>query len=226
MINEVLEIQLEGWTATPRLPFVISGNTLCMPVPSYSCILGLIGCCLGRLIEPSEVKVGFCYTFDETASDLETRHRLVVDGARIKPHSKGTDAHSREFHTLPKLTIWLNRTDWQPFFDEPIGTPSLGRSQDILTIKNVNKITVTSVASAKIRGTMLPFNSTLQTPGQLFQLAEAYRENDEVGQGRFATKSSVFIAIPSKFDMEVQFSNLFQATDDASKSFYLHAFQS
>ena len=226
MINEVLEVKLEGWTATPRLPFVISGNTICMPVPSYSCVLGLIGCCLGRLIEPSEVKIGFHYEFDTTASDLETRHRLVLDGSRIKPHAKGTDAHNREFHTLPKLTIWLNRTDWQPFFDEPIGTPSLGRSQDILIIKSVKKITVSSVSSAKIGGTMLPFISTLQTAGQLFQLADAYRENVEVGKRRIATKSSIFIAIPSEFKSEIKFPNLYKTTDEVPETFYLHEFQS
>jgi CRISPR-associated protein Cas5t len=226
MINEVLEVELEGWTATPRLPFVISGNTICMPVPSYSCILGLIGCCLGRLIEPNEVKVGFHYTFDTTATDLETRQRLVLDGTRIKTHAKGTDAHNREFHTAPKLTIWLNRTDWQTHFDQPVGTPSLGRSQDILIIKSVQKIAVESIESAKIGGTMLPFSGRLQTAGQLVQLAEAYRENDEIGKGRIATKSSIFIAVPSGSNSEIRLPNLFKTTDEASKTFYLHEFKS
>ena len=227
MINEVLEVRLEGWTATPRLPFVVSGNSVCMPVPSYSCILGIIGCCLGRLIEPNEVKLGYHYKFDTTAIDLETRHRLILDGTRIKAHAKGTDAHMREFHTSPYLTIWLNRTDWQEFFDEPIGTPSLGRSQDVLFIKSksVRRISVESVSSAMIGGTMLPFKSGLQMAGQLVQIAEAYRENDEIGQGRIATKSQIFIAIPSEAKSEVKIPNLFQTTDENPKAFYLHDFQ-
>jgi len=58
-MEDFLEVKLKGWTATPRLPFILSGNAICMPTPSYSMLLGMIGCCLGRIVEAREVNIGF-----------------------------------------------------------------------------------------------------------------------------------------------------------------------
>ena len=83
-MNNALEIKFSGWTATPRMPFVLSGNALCLPVPTYSLLLGMIGCCLGRVVDSKEVKIGFHYSYDTNAADLETRQRLEFDGKKIK----------------------------------------------------------------------------------------------------------------------------------------------
>lgn len=223
-MNEVLEVQLSGWTATPRLPFVLSGNSVCMPVPSYSLLLGMIGCCLGRLINSDELKLGYKYSYDTVGKDLETRQRLVFDGEKVKTHGKGTDAYSREFHVAPKITLWLNRLDWEQYFLNPIGTPALGRSQDILKIESVRRVTIKPAQEAIISGCMLPFNSNLKVGGQLIQLAEAFQESEEIGGGRIATKTGVFIAIASDNEQLVDIENLYQTQEEDSKSFYLHQF--
>jgi CRISPR-associated protein Cas5t len=228
-MKEFLEIKMSGWTATPRMPFVLSGNAICMPVPSYSLLLGMIGCCLGRIVEPHEVGFGFHYQYDTTAQDLETRQRLEYDGKRIKQHSKGTDAYKREFHINPELVLWLNRTDWEDFFLNPIGTPSLGRSQDIMKIEEVRTIVVEEVEEARISATMLPFSTSMQVGGQLLQLAEAYQENDEIGGGRKPTHSMTFIAIPSMNSEQqnlpiVRMPNLYQIQGETQQCFYLHEF--
>ncbi len=228
-MKTLLEVQFEGWTATPRMPFILSGNAICMVTPTYSLLLGLIGCCLGRPVEPEEVRFGFYYKFDDTAEDVETRQRLVNDGRRIKTHSKGTDAYTREFHVNPHLTVWLNRLDWEEYFRYPVGAPVLGRSQDLLKIKEVQIVKVKPVSSAKINGCLLPFNSQLSTAGHLVQLAEAYRENKEVGSGRTSTISRIFLAIPWMEEKEelqarpVTFPNLFQVP--GRQAFYLHDWQ-
>lgn len=223
-MNKVLEVQFTGWTATPRMPFILSGNAVCMPVPSYSILLGVIGCCLGRIVMPEEINFGFKYAFDTVSKDLETRHRLEFDGKKVKTHSKGTDAYLREFHVAPKLTLWLNRLDWERFFLNPIGTPSLGRSQDILKIEKVRQVEIEQVAEAKISGCMLPFSPSLKVGGQLIQLAEAYRESEDIGGGRIATKTGVFIAIPVDNEASVTIPNLYRTKEQESKSFYLHQF--
>lgn len=223
-MNKVLEIQFSGWTATPRLPFVLSGNAVCMPVPSYSLLLGLVGCCLGRLVNPEELELGYKYSYDTVGKDLETRQRLVFDGKKVKTHGKGTDAYSREFHVAPKLTLWLNRLDWLDYFLNPIGTPSLGRSQDILKIENARTIDVKPVSETTISGCMLPFNANLKAGGQLIQLAEAFQESEEIGGGRTATKTGIFIAISSDNEQLVNIENLYQTQEEGSKSFYLHQF--
>lgn len=223
-MHKFLEIQFSGWTATPRMPFILSGNSICLSVPSYSLLLGMLGCCLGRNIEAGEVKIGFEYSFDSVGVDLEKRQRLESDGKKIKPHSKGSDAYLREFHVLPFLTIWIDRIDWEHYFKSPIGTPSLGRSQDILKIEKVEQKKAKLVEEAELSGCMLPFHSDLKVGGQLVQLAEAYKESDEVGGGRTPTKTSVFIAIASDRKYKVKVNHLYQTEEIEPKSFYLHIF--
>lgn len=223
-MDKLLEIKLSGWTATPRLPFILSGNAVCMHTPSYSMVLGIIGCCLGRNVLAEEVNFGFKYVYDTTAQDLETRQRLEYDGRRVKQHSKGTDAYAREFHTAPQLSIWINRLDWKDYFENPIGTPSLGRSQDILKIDNVAIIEVEKIDKGDLGGSLLPFTAGMQVGGQLVQLAESYIENEEVGKGRIATISKVFISIPHDNHAEVEFKNIYKTKTEKPVSFYLHDF--
>lgn len=223
-MDSVIEIQLSGWTATPRMPFVLSGNAICTPTPSYSLLLGIVGCCLGRIVEADEVQIGFYYTYDSVANDMETRHRLEFDGRRVKPHAKGTDAYLREFHVLPQLTIWLNRLDWEGYFKNPIGTPVLGRSQDLLKIDTVRQVKVRSVEEAEISGCMLPFSTNLKIGGQLVQLAEAYEENQEIGSGRKATRTGIFMSIPHDNKAKVRMPGLYQTDEETPRQFYLHAF--
>lgn len=223
-MDKVLEVKLSGWTATPRMPFILSGNSVCMPVPSYSILLGIVGCCLGRVVEPNEVKIGFQYQFDTVAKDMETRQRLEFDGKKVKPHAKGTDAYLREFHVAPQLTIWLDRLDWEGYFTSPVGTPALGRSQDLLKIESVRQVAVSPTKSGKVSGCMLPFSMQLKAGGQLVQLAEAYQESDKVGGGRMPTQTAMFIAIPPDNPSTVSMANLFSTQEENPVSFYLHEF--
>jgi CRISPR-associated protein Cas5t len=223
-MKKLLEVRFEGWTATPRMPFVLSGNAVCLPVPSYSLLLGLVGCCLGRPIEIEEVRIGFQYGFDSTANDIETRQRLKSDGKKIEAHHKGSDAYPREFHVNPRLTIWLDRLDWEDFFHSPVGSPALGRSQDLLKITSVQQVEMASVESASVRGCMIPYNSAIQISGQLVQLAEAFREKEEFGTGRIATESRIFLAVPNEKGDAFKHSNLFQTPKMSieNEAIYLH----
>lgn len=223
-MNNLLEIQFSGWTATPRLPFILSGNAVCMHTPTYSLILGIIGCCLGRIVKADEVKIGFRYFYETIAQDLETRQRLEYNGRKVKSHSEGTDAYRREFHIFPKLTIWIDRIDWKEYFDNPVGTPSLGRSQDILKIESVKIVHVEKVDRASLGGSLLPFSADLQAGGQLVQLAESYIENEYVGSGRTPNASRAFISIPHDNDAEVTFNNIYRTKVDNPTAFYLHEF--
>lgn len=222
-MSTFLEVKLKGWTATPRLPFVLSGNAICMPTPSYSMLLGMIGCCLGRIVEAHEVAIGFQYQYDIAETDLETRHRLAFDG-KLKPHAKGTDAYPRAFHINPVLTIWLNRVDWLAYFKYPVGTPTLGRSQDLLKIVSAQVIEAQTIPMGRIRGCMIPFKAGLQVGGQLIQIAEAYTENEDIGAGRTAIDAKIFMAIAYDSEVVIENEGLFETTN--KQQFYLHQFSS
>ncbi len=223
-MNKVLEVEFEGWTSTPRMPYILSGNAVCLPVPTYSMLLGVIGCCLGRTVSSYEVKIGFRYSFETVGKDLEKRQRLEYDGKKVKSHAKGSDAYNREFHIQPKLTIWISRVDWLYHFENPVGTPCLGQSQDLLRINKVRILNTELVESTSIFGSLLPFENSSKIAGQLVQLSESFIENEHPGSGRTPTSSKVFIAIPHDNNQEVKFKNLFQEVDNPKTSFYLHTF--
>jgi CRISPR-associated protein Cas5t len=231
MMNEVLEVKFSGWTATPRMPFILSGNAICLPVPTYSLLLGMLGCCLGRIIKPKEIKIGFNYNYDTVAYDLEKRQRVEFDGKRLREHHKGGDVYTREYHINPFLTVWLDRIDWEVYFLSPIGTPSLGRSQDILKIESVKRMPVKEISSAKLCGCMLPYKIGMNVAGQLVQLAEAYNENEQVGSGITPLRVTTFIAIPPmSYDIsaysinEISMPSLYSTMGEDKKDFYLHIF--
>lgn len=226
---EMLQVEMRGWSATPRMPFIISGSirggAICLPVPLYSTLLGLIGCCLGRLVDFEEVRIGFNYKFGEMAKDLEKRNRLKLDAksGRLMPHPDGKDAYLREFHTLPRLKLWLNRLDWKPFFENPFGTPALGRSQDLLKITNVISVHANHIDEGELSGTLVPFKPGNRLPGQIVQVAEAFRENDVVGSGRISTGSKMFLAIRHDQQVPAQIENLYQT--ETGEQFYFHDWQ-
>ena len=123
---------------------------------------------------PNEVKVGYRQSDDITAVDLETRCRLKFKNNKLISHDKGSDAYKREFHVNPTLTIWIDRIDWFDYFDAPVGTPSIGRSQDLAKLDAVEIKEITSIESGNLSCCMLPFNSSSAIPVQLVQLAEPY----------------------------------------------------
>lgn len=221
---DVLQIEMRGWTATPRMPFIISGNSICMPVPSYSLLLGIIGCCLGRIVDFEEVRIGFRYVFDELSEDLEKRNRLEISkSGKLMPHSKGKDVHTREFHTSPRLTLWLDHLDWHSFFENPIGTPTLGRSQDLLKITDVRHVRANRIEAGELSGTLIPFKPGSRLPGQIVQFAQAFRENDNTGRGRTSTGSRMFLAIRHDQKVQARIENLYQT--EHGEQFYFHDWQ-
>jgi CRISPR-associated protein Cas5t len=224
-MQELLQIEFEGWTATPRMPMILSGNAICLNNPTYSTILGIIGCCMGRLVEGNELAVGFKYSFDNTGTDLETRHRLEFDGKKIKKNAKGTDAYTREFHLMPKLTIWINRLDWIGFFLNPVGTPCLGQSQDLLRITKVDIVDVAKVNSGKIGGTLIPFNLNTKLAGQLIQVADYYIENDVVGMGRRPNNTKMYLSLNADNFQNIENDNLYKIYGaEEERCIYLNEF--
>lgn len=236
MPTELLEVEFEGWTATPRLPFVLSGNAVCMPTPTYSLLLGVIGCCLGRMVEHTELSLGFHYRYWNAANDMEKRQRLEYDGRKVKAHAKGSDVHNREFHVVssankngdlqPCLTLWLDRTDWADYFRHPVGTPALGRSQDLLTVRkeSVRIVTVKPVQEAALRGCLLPFKTGLGVAGQLIQIADAYEEAAYIGGGRRPVNPRIFVSVSHDAEPKpLILDNIYQTEE--GQSLYLHTWQ-
>jgi CRISPR-associated protein Cas5, N-terminal domain len=112
---KALYVRMEGFSAFFRLPTIVSGTQLSSPLPPYSTLLGLIGCCAGRNIVPEETRIGYEYKKRGTTFELERTNRLELDVAKgyLKPNSKGQGILLREIHIAPILELYVSNPQYE-----------------------------------------------------------------------------------------------------------------
>lgn len=215
---KLLHAKIVGWTATFRMPLLYSGTGLTAPVPPYSTLLGFIGNLAAREIKPHETRIGYVFKSSGTAIDMETTQRLKMTGNNLRPQEKGIV--KRQFHLNPTLDIYLDNLDFQDFFENPLNTPSLGRSQDLVWIEKTEIIEAESISEAKVGGTLLPFPQS-DASGQILNLPE-YFFNDERGYTRRTGKTSKFVAVKYENASNISRDDLFRI-NDSETAIYLHS---
>ncbi len=152
-----LHICMEGFTAFFKHPLTISGTQISLPCPPYSTLLGLVSACAGRVVSHSETRIGFEFHCQSTDIELERTERLVMsDKGELKRHAEGQGILKRYVHFRPKLDLYLTNLDLASAFTNPVSTPSLGRSQDIVWITDVKKVELSPVNEGNLGPTMIP----------------------------------------------------------------------
>lgn len=219
-----LHIQLEGFSAFFRLPFIVSGTQLSSPLPPYSTLLGLISCCAGFDIGPSDTKIGYEYKSRGTTLEIERTNRLEMDKkGQLRPNPKGQGISYREIHIAPVLDLYLTNINFKTIFEKPVGTPCLGRSQDILWIKAVEEIELTEKKDGKIGSTLLPFPQK-DFGGRILRLSD-YFDNSKQGVLRKLKRLGIYQAVPQVADgINVTTKNLFHPSNisDEQRVIYLN----
>lgn len=222
---KAVHARLKGFTASVRVPFLVSGTQLASPLPYYSTLLGLLGSCAGRTLSYDEARIGFTYTHEgETVDPVERLLRLGVDPnngvlSRIKERGVG----QRSFHVMPTLDLYVVSSIAQEWLLNPIGIPCLGRSQDIMWIDDVTEVELTPVEYGNIHGTWLPFGPGCPS-GRILRFVEYYR-NDIYHTVRVPGPSGIFVAMPSEPPgVKVELSNLYHSSDAINDDdvIYLH----
>lgn len=216
--------RLRGVTASVRVPFLVSGTQLSSPLPFYSTLLGLLGCCAGREVTPEEVRIGFSYRHNgETVDPVERLLRLGVDAKTRRLTSiKERGVGQRSFHADPILDLYVVGEQAEAWLLSPIGVPCLGRSQDVIWIEELAQIELKSRTSGILSGTWLPFSSDTP-PGRIMRFAEYYR-NDRARCIRNPGPHTLFVAMPSDPVERVAHSHLYHPSDSADLDavIYLH----
>jgi CRISPR-associated protein Cas5, N-terminal domain len=222
MKKKILHITFEAFTSTFKVPLINTGTMMCAPVPSYSTIVGLISCCLGRFLEKEETNIGFTYSYDGIGNDLERTKRLMFSNGKIKSNPEsGIALH--QFHTNPKLEIYLDNLDLKKHFLNPIGVPTLGRSQDIAWITCVEEIEVESAEVGAIKPTLIPYPCN-GIGGRIIRYCD-YFENDDLGYVRTPGKMILYQIVPETPNgIEIRRNNLYKIND--SEVIYLHQLES
>ncbi|MEW6088591.1 MAG: CRISPR-associated protein Cas5 [bacterium] len=219
-----LHVRFEGFSAFFRLPFIVTGTQLSSPVPPYSTLLGLISCCAGRDIGPSDTRIGYEYKIRGTTLELERTDRLKMDNkGRLKLNSKGQGISYREIHIAPILDLYLTNPNLKVIFERPVGTPCLGRSQDIVWIKLIEEIDLEGKKEGMVGATLLPFPQK-DFGGRIIRLSD-YFNNSKYGVLRKLEKLGIYQAVPQvENGVYVTTKNLFHPAGipDKEKVVYIH----
>lgn len=218
---KVLHVTFEAFTATYKMPFINTGIAICAPVPSYSNIVGLISCCAGRYIDKDETRIGFKYEYRGKGKDLETTQRLELDSKGNLKRNPEPGIVTREFHTYPRLDIFLDNIEFMSCFERPAGVPTLGRSQDIAWITNVEILEMQEVREGLIKPTLIPFPCE-SIGGRVIRYCDYYI-NDRTGYLRKPEKMILYQVVPeSENGVHIRRDNLYRL-GEGPEVIYMHA---
>jgi CRISPR-associated protein Cas5t len=191
-IIPAVHIHLEGYTAFFRIVWSISGTQLTVPCPPYSTLLGLISCCAGKIVIPADTRIGYEFTSVSENIELERTDRFEFKDNKLRTHPEGKYIVKRKVLFKPKLDLYVTNTSLADVFRHPVGTPKLGRSQDLCWITKVEPVTLTPVQSGNIGKTMIRSDSLERyVSAELISCVEAF-DNFEAGKLRKVHSKSLF----------------------------------
>lgn len=147
-----LRILVTGWTASFRYPALISGFQPTLPVPPLSTIYGLLSAIKGDYVTPDDMDVGFIFSYESKAVDLETIYEL--EGLKGK-----SNVVKREFLFNPKLYLYVSDLSFKKYIKNPKYPISLGRSSDLIMVEEVKEVELDKESGVKLGKTILPFGT-------------------------------------------------------------------
>lgn len=148
-----IRVLIEGWTASFRYPAFVSGFQPSLPVPPLSTIYGLLSSVKGEVVTPSDVNVGYIFSYESKAVDLEQIYEIKALTGN-KPNIV-----RREFLTDPQLYLYVDDLNFKKYFESPHFHVLLGRSSDLAMIKSVEEVDLNMKKNVELGKTILPFGT-------------------------------------------------------------------
>lgn len=226
---DAIHVHMEGLTAFFRAVWSVTASQMTLPCPTYSNLLGLITACAGKVVRPSDTRIGFEFSHTSEGEEMERTDRFELSGNRLKQHLKGQGILYRQIHFKPRLDLYLTNLDLANAFENPVATPCLGRSQDICWITKVETVKLTAVESGEIGSTLI--SSRLlrgYLSPEIVRCAEWF-DNEVPGRVRSVGAVGLYQAIqPSDGDnsqrVNIEVSNLYHPSNmpENDDVIYLH----
>lgn len=188
----VLKVVAEGLTTSFRYPHFMQGVHPSYPMPPPATIYGHICSALGEWFDPTGVR--FAYTFTHAGEVRDTEHIIVLKPATGKlpetalPKVLEGNVNPFERHLLfrPRLTLYINRPEWEPAFRSPRFAVVLGRSQDLFTYTEVKTVELQQAERAYFQNTLVPHEMALQMGRGLTVLMPRFLDYRDNRQPSFA----------------------------------------
>lgn len=175
---KILRIKIRSWTASFRYPIFVAGLQPTLPLPPLSTIYGLISAAKGDIVTPEHTSVGYVFSFQAKATDLETIYE--IEGLQAK-----SNVANREFLFDNELYLYLDNLDLEEAFHQPHYPILLGRSTELAMIEEVKVVELEEKTDVKVGKTLIPF-PTKGFYGALQALPTHF--SDEVNRKALGTK--------------------------------------
>ena len=165
----VLRVVAEGITTSFRYPHFIQQVQPTFVMPPPATIYGHVASALGEWFDPAGVRFAFHFTYGAKVREVEDTILLSPAVGRLKGSGDPkvlegrVNRFEREVLFEPRLTLYLNRPDWLPFFRSPRFAVVLGRSQDLFAYRRVEVMELEAADGAYFEHTLLPYSTNRYT---------------------------------------------------------------
>jgi CRISPR-associated protein Cas5t len=200
----VLKIVAEGITTSFRYPQFMQQIHPSFEMPPPATVYGHIASALGDWFNPEGVRFAYHFTFAGRGNDKEhifvlspATGTFIYRGEKIPKVLQGAmNPFERDLLFQPRLTLYINRPDWEGAFHSPCYPVLLGRSQDLFTYTSVSVVELDQAPHAYFEHTLLPYSTTQYTSrGYAIQMPRYLDYNNN----RRPTFARYFV-VPGKLD--------------------------
>jgi CRISPR-associated protein Cas5t len=166
----VLKISLEGAIMSFRYPNFMIGVQPTYEMPPPATIYGHLCSALGEWVSPAGIQFAYRFTYERKLEDLEHVHVLHAAGGKLpgtklpKVQEGNINPFRRQLLFQPRLTLYVNRPEWESAFRSPRYAVALGRSQDLCTYVDVQVMELVPGSEAYFEHTLIPFEYPLKMP--------------------------------------------------------------
>jgi CRISPR-associated protein Cas5t len=167
----VLKVVAEGLTTSFRYPHFMQQIHPSFQMPPPATIYGHICSALGEWFDPTGVQFAYHFTHQGQGQNVDVEHIIVLSpsggnlpGTKIPMVLQGNvNPFERELLFQPRLTLYVNRPEWEPAFRSPRYAVVLGRSQDLFTYTHVGVVELEQADRAYFEHTLAPHEMALRT---------------------------------------------------------------
>lgn len=185
----VLKIVAEGVTTSFRYPHFMQQIHPSFQMPPPATIYGHICSAMGEWVDPVGVQFAYHFTYQAVTSDLEHiivaepgKGKFDADGQKYVETLRGVmNPFNREFLFNPRLTLYLNKPEWEAHFRNPRYVLVFGRSQDLFTYSSVEVIELAQTQEAYFEHTIAPHRWAVNIQSGVMSLLPRYLD---YGQNR------------------------------------------
>ena len=147
----VTRIEVMGPATSFRYPHFLVGRQPTFDLPPPATLYGHVASALGDLPDPTRLRIGYQFTYRGKGDDLE--HTWI-----LTPHSVSLQPTVREllFDIWMVLYVVYEGEDLTPYFRCPRYPALLGRSQDLVSYRKVERVALERSRAAYYQDTLLP----------------------------------------------------------------------